>query len=222
MYIRYFILYILLSVSFFSAICQEQPKLIQFSGGVVTADSLRPIPFTHIYIKGSSRGTISDFHGFFSFVAKPNDTIFFSALGYKKASYVIPDTLKKEQYTMFQVMQVDTIYLSETVIYPWPTPSQFKQAFLSLHIPDDDYERAKKNIAMMGLKDNFMYITMDGSLNYKQHIQKQISNYYTLGQFPQNNLFNPMAWGAFFKAWQNGEFKKHNKEINKTYPPDYE
>ncbi len=201
---------------------QERPKLIQFSGGVVTADSLNPIPFTHIYVKGTNRGTISDFHGFFSFVARANDTILFSALGFKKTKYVIPDTLTKDQYTMFQVMQTDTIYLSETVIYPWPTPSQFKQAFISLHIPEDDYERAKKNIAMMGLKDSYVYVAMDGNMNYKQYIQKQISNYYTMGQLPQNNLFNPFAWGAFFKAWKDGEFKKYNKNANKVYPSDYE
>jgi len=194
---------------------------VQFSGIVVTGDSLKPVSFTHILVKGTSRGTISDFYGFFSFVARPGDVIIFSSIGFKKAYYKIPDTLSREHYTMFQVMQTDTVYLPETVIYPWPSPSQFKNAFISLRVPDDDYDRAKKNIAMMAARDYFMRVPMDGSMNYKNYIQNQVQNYYTIGQMPANNLLNPMAWAAFFKAWQNGDFKRQNDiDYWHNYPPD--
>ncbi len=205
---------------FFSAAKAQRTELVQFSGIVVTGDSLFPIPFSHILIKGTSRGTISDFYGFFSFVARPGDIIVFSCIGFKKAYYKIPDTLSKDQYTMFQVMYPDTVYLPETVIYPWPSPSQFKDAFLSLRIPDDDYERARKNIAIIASKDYYMRMPMDGSGNYKQYVQNQVQNYYTSGQMPVNNLLNPMAWAAFFKAWQNGEFQKSDADYWRTYPPD--
>ena len=37
-----------------------QRDLVQFSGVVVTGDSLLPVPFTNILIKNSYRGTMSD------------------------------------------------------------------------------------------------------------------------------------------------------------------
>lgn len=193
---------------------------IQFSGVVVTGDSLKPVSFTHIVIKGTSRGTISDYYGFFSFVARPGDIVVFSSIGFKKAYYKIPDTLTTDHYTMFQVMQTDTLYLPETIIYPWPSPSQFKNAFLSLRVPDDDYDRARKNIAMMTAREYFMKAPMDGSTNYKNYIQNQIQNYYTAGQMPVNNFINPFAWASFIKAWQNGDFKKQDIDYWNNYPPD--
>ncbi len=193
---------------------------VQFSGIVVTSDSLQPVPFTHIIIKGTSKGTISDFYGFFSFVARPGDVVIFSAVGFKRGYYKIPDTLSTDHYTMFQVMQTDTIYLPETVIYPWPSPSQFKNAFLTLRIPDDDYDRARKNIALMAVKDYYLKTAMDGSMNYKNFVQNQIQDYYTLGQMPVNGLLNPFAWAAFLKAWKNGEFKKTGIDYKHSYPPD--
>ena len=42
--------------------------LVQFSGVVVTNDSLQPIPYTSVIIKHAYRGTLTDFYGFFSFV----------------------------------------------------------------------------------------------------------------------------------------------------------
>ena len=55
---------------FFSAQSQtEDDDLIQFSGVVVTRDSLAPVPFATILVKNTSRGTTSDYYGYFSFVA---------------------------------------------------------------------------------------------------------------------------------------------------------
>lgn len=185
-----------------------EPKLIQFFGVVVTEDSLKPVPFTHVLIKGTNRGTITDFNGFFSFVARPNDRIVFSSVGFKKSEYKIPDTLCTDHYTMFQLLYHDTILLSETVIYPWPSPSQFKKAFMSLNIPDDDLERARKNIELMVLREKMITVPMDGRMNYRHYMQNQMNTYYHLGQMPPNNLLNPFAWAEFFKAWQRGDFKR--------------
>ena len=124
----------------------ENDRLVQFSGVIVTFDSLQPIPFSSIMIKNSNRGTISDYYGFFSFVAKMKDTIEFSALGFKKALFIIPDTLTDHRCSMIQILKQDTILLKEVMIFPWPTKEQFKEAFLHLRIPDDDLTRAEKNL----------------------------------------------------------------------------
>ena len=182
--------------------------LIQFSGIVVDGDSLKPLPFTTVIIKNSRRGTIADFYGFFSFVAQKNDTIEFSSLGYKKATYIIPDTLSEQKYSLIQVMYMDTVMLRETIIYPWPTKEQFKEAFLNLNVPDDDLERARKNLSRAELKERYENMPMDGSMNYSNQMRQYQSKLYYAGQAPPNNLLNPIAWAKFIKAWQDGEFKQ--------------
>src|SRR5215216_3100876 len=103
---------------------EEQSKLVQFSGVVVTADSLKPIPYANVIIRNTWRGTVTDYFGFFSVVARMNDTIEFSSLGYKKSTFIIPDTLKSNRYSLIQMMHSDTILMREVFIYPWPTKEQ--------------------------------------------------------------------------------------------------
>lgn len=183
-------------------------KPIQFSGVVVTSDSLRPIPFTNIAIKNTHRGTTADFNGFFSFVALEGEEIIFSAIGYKKVHFIIPDTLTKDRYSLIQALTNDTIMLSETVIHPWPSKEQFKKAFVNLRVPDDDYEIAMRNLALEELKYLIRDYKMDGSMNYKNYMEQQTNKLYYAGQLPPNNLLNPFAWAKFIKAWQNGDFKR--------------
>lgn len=195
----------------------DRNDLVQFSGVVVTADSLRPLPFTHIIVKNTRRGTISDYFGFFSFVARKGDVIIFSSLGFKKAYYKIPGTLTGLRYSMIQVMQKDTVMLSETVIYPWPSPAQFKRAFLALDPPADDYDRAMNNLSLALLKERGEHMPMDGSMNYRNYIQNVSSQLYYAGQLPPNNLLNPIAWSKFIKAWQQGDFKRNTNSETEYY-----
>ena len=183
-------------------------NLVQFSGAVVTGDSLHPVAFTHIIDHNTGFGTISDYYGYFSFVARRGDTITFSAVGFKKGRFVIPDTIQNNRYTMFQVMTSDTVYLSETVIYPWPTKEQFKEAFLKLDIPDDDLEIARKNLDRYELYVRAAQTPMDGSMNYRNYIDQTVSKLYYAGQTQPISLLNPFAWAQFIKAWQDGKFKR--------------
>ncbi|HEY0030096.1 MAG TPA: carboxypeptidase-like regulatory domain-containing protein [Bacteroidia bacterium] len=184
--------------------------LVQFSGIVVEGDSLRPVPYSSIIVQNSSRGTISDYFGYFSFVAQEGDTIEFSAIGYNPAFFIIPDTLTSSKYSLIQVLRSDTINLITTNIYPWPTKEQFKKAFLELELPDDDITRADRNMARADNKERMTGMAMDASLNQKYTAQQYQSKLYYAGQLPPNNLLNPIAWSKFIKAWQKGDFKKKN------------
>lgn len=189
---------------------KKGPSLIQFSGVVVEGNDLRPVPYTSIIVKNTHRGTISDFYGYFSFVAKVNDTIEFSAIGFSPAQYIIPDTLTSNVYSLIQVLLKDTVYLRLTEVFPWPSKEQFKQAFLNLDLPEDDMARASKNMDRSDMKDQMVGMAMDASLNYKYSSQQYQSKLYYAGQYPPNNLLNPIAWAKFIKAWKNGDFKKKN------------
>ncbi len=182
--------------------------LIQFSGVVVEGDSLRAVPYTSIIVKNTNRGTISDYYGYFSFVAQKSDTIEFNAIGYSSAQYIIPDTLTSVTYSLIQVLRSDTIYLKTVELYPWPSKEQFKHAFLNLKLGDDDLSRASKNLDRAALKDQMVGMAVDASLNYKYSTQQYQSRLYYAGQYPPNNLLNPMAWAKFIKAWKSGAFKQ--------------
>jgi len=190
----------------------DNDRVIQFSGVVLNADSLSPIPFTSIIIKNTNRGTISDFYGYFSFVALKNDTVIFSSMGYKKNSFVIPDTITQKRYSLIHVMNSDTMMLSPTVIYPWPTVEEFKKAFVRLDIPDDDLAIAQKNLDRAEMKARISNYAMDGSMNYKYAMETRTSKLYYIGQTVPLSIFNPFAWAKFIKAWKEGKFKRQKKE----------
>lgn len=212
-------IFILASIFFFT-ICHfgnlqaqvSEDELVQFSGIVVSADSINPVPFTHIIIKNTWRGTVADYYGYFSFVARINDTIHFSSVGYKKGQFVIPDTITSDRYSLIQVMTNDTILLSQTVIYPWPSREEFKEAFLNFDVPDDDYERAKKNINLSQLREMAANYPMDGSMNYKYSMQLHQDKLYYIGQTQPITVLNPFAWAEFIKAWKEGKFKRKDKD----------
>lgn len=179
--------------------------LIQFSGVVVDGEELTPVRFASVMISNTYRGTISDNTGYFSFVASVGDTIHFSSVGYKKADFVIPDTLSTNRYSLIQVLEKDTILLKEQRVYPWPSKEQFKEAFLSLNDPDNDFERAQRNLAMAEQRQENMNVPQRsyGSLAYKYQMQQYQSRLYYAGQYPVNNLLNPIAWSQFIQSWKN-------------------
>jgi hypothetical protein len=191
----------------FTRVSAQDKDLIQFSGIIVENDSLRPVPFTKVIIKSSGRGTIADYYGYFSFVAQKRDTIVFSALGYKKSQYIIPDSLSGNKYSLIHTLSADTIMLNVFTVYPWPTPEQFKKVFLSNNVPNDDLERAKNNLTREEMKEKFETMPMDGSMNYKNTMNQYNSRLYWAGQYPPNNLLNPFAWAQFVKMWREGKLK---------------
>ncbi|HZK09244.1 MAG TPA: carboxypeptidase-like regulatory domain-containing protein [Bacteroidales bacterium] len=206
------LLTLLVHVDGFSQNADPNKRLIQFSGVVVTADSLNPVSFATILIKNSRRGTITDYYGYFSFVAMKSDTVQFSAIGFKGSYYVIPDSISRDRYSLIHVMDADTILLEPTIIYPWPTVEDFKEAFVNLDIPDDDLEIARKNLDRAEMRYRVESYKMDGSLNYKNYIGRETSKLYYIGQTQPISVMNPFAWAAFIKAWKEGKFKKQKDD----------
>ena len=207
-------LFVLLVLTTLKSEAQQVNDLVQFSGVVVTADSLRPVPFASIAVMKTGRGTTSDYWGFFSIVVHKNDLIAFSAVGYKSGIFRIPDTLSENRYSLIQVMSSDTLMLTETVIYPWPSKQQFRHAFLTLTIPDDDIEIARRNLAYMEMREIYgrnydpeRYGYTPGQ-SYRNYMSAQSDKLYYNGQTMPNNLLNPIAWAKFIKAWKRGDFKK--------------
>jgi len=201
-------IFLFFSVSKLLEAQENTGNLVQFSGVTITSDSLNAVPFAKISIKKTNRGTTSDLMGYFSFVAHKQDTILFSALGYKPASFIVPDTITKSRYSLIQLMTGDTLTLSAAIIFPWPTLEDFKYAFANTKAPDDDLERARKNLDSEDISFRIQNYPMDARMNYNNYIENQTSKLYYFGQQQPFNIFNPFAWAKFIKAWKDGEFKR--------------
>jgi hypothetical protein len=190
---------------------QDDERLVQLSG-VVRNEYLQPLQFVHILILNKRRGTITDTRGMFSFVVEPHDTILFSAVGYKRTGLVIPDTLDSFYYPVDVIMQEDTIEIREVIILPWKTYQEFKQAFISLELPDDDLERAFHNLALIQSQIHNPDAPPDPDVNYQYHLREQYNAAYTKGQTPYYSIFNPLNWAKFFEYLKSGKFKDPNKD----------
>lgn len=202
---RWIIIFLL--IGFFSSAYGQRDDLIQLSG-MVKDEYEQPLKFVHIKILNRRQGTISDQNGLFSFIAEPFDTIQFSSVGFKKAIFVLPDSLPEPHLNIDVYLARDTIAIQEAVIYPWKTYEDFKDAFLALELPDDDYERARKNIAIMKTQ---IILADDAtpSENFRYVMQEQYEKTMVQGlQYPVIKLFDPLAWGRFIEAVKRGDFKK--------------
>lgn len=192
----------------------QEKKVIQFSGLVVTGDSLEAVPYSSIFILNKSLGTITDQYGYFSFAAQVGDSIRFTSVGFKAIDYIIPDSLSGEKYSVIQVLNSDTLLLNETVIYPWPTREQFKQAFLNLDIPDDEIARAQKNLNPDEMYQRMQNMPAAGSETFKNTMSQYNYKLYYANQAPPMQILNPFAWAKFIEAWKNGDFKSKRKDTD--------
>jgi|TARA_B110000285_G_C15121335_1_gene617336 hypothetical protein len=191
---------------------RKDTSLLQFSGVFLDSDSLIPVPWVNIEVINRNEGTTTDYNGTFSFVAHAGDTVRFTCIGYKPFQCIIPDSLTTKRFTLVQLFSRDTHYLPEAVIFPWPSKDQFREAFLNLHIPDDDMERAKKNLAWMERKAAYEEFGNDGRLSFIRTNNAYTEKLYYAGQAPPLSIFSPFAWAEFFKALKDGSLKDRNKE----------
>ncbi|MFT4523052.1 MAG: hypothetical protein ACI8ZN_002004 [Bacteroidia bacterium] len=188
-------------------------ELVQFSGMVLTSDSLMSIPYVNITISRTSRGAYSDLNGYFNFVASKGDTITFNCIGFKKSLFIIPDTLSTNKYSMVKLLSEDTIYLDPAIIRPLPLREMFDYYFVNSSIPDDDMERARKNLEREKIKEQSIAMKADGPEMGKYSLASHAKTYYYAGQIPPNTLLNPFAWAQFFEAWKRGDYKKTDEKL---------
>lgn len=191
----------------------SEPQLIQFSGMIITEADGRmvPVPYATIALPQKHRGTYSDYRGFFSIVVERGDKVRFSCIGLETVTITVPDTLTQDRYAVIQPMSQDTLNLPELVIFPWPSKEHFKIEFLKMDVTPELQRRATENIAneyLAEARKNPDIVPYGGRESANFYLRQQSREYIYLGQTPPMNIFSPLAWGQFFKAWKDGKFKK--------------
>lgn len=198
-------------------IFSSEAKIIQFSGVVVSGIDSKPLPFSTIINTSRSKGTIADASGFFSFVAQVGDSIRFSSVGFRPRTLIIPDTIRHDAYSIVMPMEQDTIMLMETVIYPWPSKEQFREAFVSLELPETELDIINRNFNLATIREQARHGKMTSDMNYHSLMQQRTSQLYYQNQMMPNNLLNPFAWSQFIKQWRRKKEADKKEEQNKGY-----
>ena len=188
----------------------SRDSVVQLYGVIMTADSLVGIPAVSIMVKGQNRGTISNAQGVFSIVVLKGDVVEFTHVTYKSKTVSIPRTLEGNQYSLVQLLVIDTVYLPATIIRPRPTQEQFARDFAKNKVPDDNIEIARQNISEAKRRVLLRTVPGDGGEATKMQFNKIANRAVYNGQIPPQNIFNPAAWASFIEAWKRGDFKNKN------------
>lgn len=191
-------------------------KFVQVSG-IITDELLHPVQGVAVVSKKLRRGIISERTGIYSLTSTPGDTIYFRALGFKRYHTVIPESYEGRFVMVDIVLEPDTIPIEEVTILPWKTYSDFIRDMTKEQPVDPVTENMNENIASI-----YVAITSDANLNvspeagYRYSMEQNFSAMSTRGQYPVNNLLNPLAWSKFISSVRNGLFK--NRTVKKPEP----
>jgi len=219
---RFLILFFLLNLAFmhrwllvfvlmvsFQGIGQEikrdSSRILQLSGVVIGEGDLQPLPYSTVWNKTMRKGVMADFSGFFTLVSFPGDTLIFNFMGYKPSTYLLPDTLVENRYSIVQMLQLDTLNMPEVVVYPWPSREEFARYFVNMKPYDDAMRRAQRELSNESLAFTAARLTNDASLAYGYVQNQRLTKLYTQGQLPANNFFNPYAWAKLVQDWKSGK-----------------
>jgi hypothetical protein len=182
-------------------------SVVQLYGVIMTADSLKAIPFASIVVNNKGRGTITNNDGVFSIAVNKGERITFSCVGFKDRIIQIPNNLDGNQYSVIQLMVNDTNFLPATILKPRPTRQQFERDFVNAKVDDDMYETARKNTSTAQRRIILSSLPRDGKEAVGASLNQQASRYYYSGQLPPMNILNPSAWKSFINSWKRGDFK---------------
>lgn len=205
---RFALFFILLFGQTFASAQVEDSSLIQLSGVVVSSEEVEPLPYTTVFDRTQRRGVIADYYGYFSMVVLPGDTLYFSYYGYKTSTYIVPDTLRENRYSMIHIMKMDTLNLPAVTVYPWPSREDFARAFLEMRPYDDALRRAQRQLSGESLAFVAARLEGDASLSHAYARNQMYTQLYTNGQLPVNNLLNPYSWAKLIKDWKEGKLAR--------------
>ncbi|MEY3411317.1 MAG: hypothetical protein RIQ70_3 [Bacteroidota bacterium] len=193
-----------------SAMSQGKDKVIQLSGLVVSNDSLYGVFGAHLYVPQTGRGVSTNEVGFFSMPVVEGDSLVITAVGYKQQFFKVPKTTEDKLSLMVDLKQ-DTLVLPVIEVFPYYTEELFKQAFLALKLPDQQYQSLNYNLSDRVMATLYAKSAMDGSMNHKYFMQQQAYKQETRFMAPSISLLNPFAWTQFIQSVKRGDFKKKKK-----------
>lgn len=180
---------------------QSGQKVFQLTGVVFGKDSTQVVPGVHVYVPKAGRGTTTNPYGFFSLPVVKGDSVVFSAVGFEKASYVVPDHDKESSIQLIVTLQEDVTYLDELEVFPYPSEEVFKAAVLAVELPNQrDYDNLQRFLSSAVMREAYWNLSASANMNHRFFMQQQQNAIAYRFQPPSNPLLNPFAWRDFIQS----------------------
>jgi hypothetical protein len=177
----------------------QDPKVYQLSGMILNASTGEPIPYVSIRINHSRRGTIANAEGFYSVPVIRGDTLYFSALGYKKARFLVSpyldaytgDTTEGFIYAVHYLID-DTLELPTVRISAIRTPEELKTALLNIPL-ETQSQVARDNVSPEIIAYFLANLPPDPQERIKIAEQRYKDLYYQRTLRPTYPILDPIA-----------------------------
>jgi hypothetical protein len=177
----------------------QDPKVYQLSGMILNASTGEPIPYVSIRINHSRRGTIANAEGFYSVPVIRGDTLYFSALGYKKARFFVSpyldaytgDTTEGFIYAVHYLTE-DTLELPTVRISAIRTPEELKTALLNIPL-ETQSQVARDNVSPEIIAYFLANLPPDPQERIKIAEQRYKDLYYQRTLRPTYPILDPIA-----------------------------
>jgi hypothetical protein len=193
----------------------DRNKLVEVSGIITDADN-NPVPHANLISRKLRRGTFSELTGIYSLISLPGDTIYLSALGYKRIEFYLPYKIEGRQVYKDIKLETDTIKIDGVVILPWKTYEEFiRDVLANQPVMKPEIRNMYFNLAL--IRDaiaNTSTYKITPEAGYRYAMQQNANAMMTRNQYPVNNLLNPFAWAKFFSGVKHGLLK--NKKSSET------
>lgn len=188
----------------------EQPlnkRIVQLSGLVVSGEEQMGVPGVNIFIPKAGRGTSTNLYGYFSLATQAGDSAIVSATGFRKQYYKVPDD-GRQAISVIIYLKTDTLQMPEVEVFPYPTEELFKQAVLSLKLPEEELMNMRRNLDPGTLNSIRYNARMSSKENYRSYMNQEILRQETRYNAPSLQLLNPFAWRNFIRSVRRGDLKK--------------
>jgi hypothetical protein len=205
--VKYFVGILLLFIAAGAYAQQQEKPLVQFTGMVYNADSIKvTVPYVTITnVTNHNQVYLSDYRGYFSFVAHEHDSLLFTSIGFAPISVVIPANVANKSYITEVKIKPRIINLPTFHVFPWATTDEFRKNFLSMKLADDDLEIARKNLERATSRSTSNNLPRDGQEIQSGWAQNENTNIMNQHSLTPNPLLNPIAWGTLIQQISEGD-----------------
>jgi len=203
----FFFLSFLILMFISSSFAQKRGKLLQFSGIIQTVGSNLPVGYVTVKnISFKADTHLSNYQGYFSFVAHEGDTIAFSSVGYEPLTLVIP-AVKADKFSTLVKMQNLITELPVVTPYPWASKEEFDIAFMALRLTGDDLHAIRRNLSYESIREMARVVprTSDEIYNANARQNHRDMSNRGINQRGANPLLNPFAWGSLIQQISKGD-----------------
>ncbi|AQG79137.1 carboxypeptidase-like regulatory domain-containing protein [Spirosoma montaniterrae] len=217
------VLFLFIGAGLFSvAFAQGQERQVTFTGFITGGKTNEPLPNAYIYIPKAGKGVLSAPNGYFALPVFPGDSIIFSYVGFKTQYHIIPRRLSDLTYSAVVALQEDVKTLAEVKVYPYATEQLFKEAFVSLKLPDQmERDNLARNTDPAAIMRQAATMPMGAIANHQNFVNQQFfgrESAYGRSNMTTFAFTNPFAWANFIRSVKRGDFKskEFRSELNKA------